>query len=312
MNDMMEHPLVSVIIPNYNHASFLEERINSVLNQTYNNIELIILDDKSSDNSKEILSKYQAHPLVSYVFFNDINSGSPFKQWEKGFLFAKGELIWIAESDDCCSPVFLKTLIVEFEKDPNCVLAFCKSVKIDIQGKRLEEVGLPAKKKFEGNRFVGNYLSRYNYIENASSALFAKRTLKSVDKCYTQYRGCGDWIFWIEVAKCGNVSYINEALNYFRQHGTNTTAQQTKNGKGELEVVDVTNHLRNKGYIGYKEYLRSKVVHMYSVRHGKLSGLLSKDIKNGIRSKWKAGPVVELIVSLIYVLHCCGISLIKR
>ena len=98
----MKHPLVSVIVPNYNHAPFLDERINSILNQSYDNYELIIMDDMSTDNSVDVINKYKDHEHVSQIIINEKNSGSPFKQWNKGFAKAKGELIWIAESDDAC------------------------------------------------------------------------------------------------------------------------------------------------------------------------------------------------------------------
>jgi glycosyltransferase involved in cell wall biosynthesis len=79
------HPLVSIIIPNYNHARFLDERMTSVLEQTYQHIEVIILDDCSTDNSREVIEKYRSNPKVSKIVFNDTNSRSPFKQWYKGF-----------------------------------------------------------------------------------------------------------------------------------------------------------------------------------------------------------------------------------
>lgn len=88
----MNKPLVSVIIPNYNHAQFLDERIQTVLNQTYQNFELIILDDKSTDNSLEVINKYKNDPHVSEIVVNEENSGSTFKQWHKGFELAKGLL----------------------------------------------------------------------------------------------------------------------------------------------------------------------------------------------------------------------------
>lgn len=82
------HPLVSVIVPNYNHARFLEERMESVLGQTYQNIEVIILDDCSTDNSREVIEKYRNNPKVAKIVYNDANSGSPFRQWKKGMELA--------------------------------------------------------------------------------------------------------------------------------------------------------------------------------------------------------------------------------
>ena len=68
--------LISVIVPNYNHASFLKQRIDSILNQTFQDFELIILDDCSTDNSREIIETYRNHLKVSHIIYNTENSGS--------------------------------------------------------------------------------------------------------------------------------------------------------------------------------------------------------------------------------------------
>ncbi len=75
--------MVSVIVPNYNHASYLVARIESILNQTYQDFELILLDDCSTDDSREVLLKYKDNPKVTHLVFNEQNSGSPFIQWQK-------------------------------------------------------------------------------------------------------------------------------------------------------------------------------------------------------------------------------------
>ena len=100
-------PKVSVIIPNYNHALFLEQRLESVLNQTYQDFEVIFLDDASTDSSRAVFTKYANHPKISHIIFNETNSGYPFKQWNKGVNLAMGEYIWIAESDDYAELNFL-------------------------------------------------------------------------------------------------------------------------------------------------------------------------------------------------------------
>ena len=75
---------VSVIVPCYNHAPYLQARIDSIINQTYQNFELILLDDLSPDNSAEIILSYKNHPKVSHCIINEKNSGSTFAQWNKG------------------------------------------------------------------------------------------------------------------------------------------------------------------------------------------------------------------------------------
>lgn len=122
---------ISVIIPNYNHSQYLKQRIDSVLNQTYRDFEVIILDDNSKDNSREIIQHYHGHPKISHIIYNEVNSGSTFKQWEKGIELANGEYIWIAESDDYCDSNFLKIMYQRFKDDDKLGIVFCHSIIID-------------------------------------------------------------------------------------------------------------------------------------------------------------------------------------
>jgi len=95
-------PLVTVVVPNYNHAKYLKKRLNSIYKQTYKNIEVILLDDCSTDTSRSILSKYaKKHKNNTKTIFNTKNSGGVFYQWARALESAHGDFIWIAESDDC-------------------------------------------------------------------------------------------------------------------------------------------------------------------------------------------------------------------
>jgi len=308
-----KYPFVSVIIPNYNHAVFLKERIDSVLNQTYQNYEIILLDDCSSDNSIEIIKNYEGTPHISHIVINESNSGSPFKQWEKGISLAKGELIWIAESDDACKEFFLESLVSEFNTDKECVLAFCKSIKIDTDGHRVGEEGLAYSFHMNGIDFIRKHLSRYNYIANASSAIFKKDVLVSIDWSFTNYRGCGDWILWIEISNCGRIAFNNSPLNYFRIHKTNTTIQQAFSGKNEIEGVKVYQFMRQKKYIGYREELRARISHIYSVRYGKQHTFYSSETKNYIAKSWKENIFIKILTWLIHIIqYYTKIIIIRR
>ena len=246
-----EKPLVSVIIPNYNHAKFLDERIQSVLHQTYQNFELIILDDKSSDNSVEVINQYKDDPHVSQIIVNEVNSGSSFRQWHKGFEVAKGDIVWIAESDDACDVTLLEKLVRGYVEH-DAVMAFCKSYQYDVQGKRsyyeLQDL-LADETSMPGKAFISEYMISKNVVANASSVIFNRAAAMSVDKQYMTMRGEGDFLFWIELMEKGNVYFCSERLNYFRFHETNTTQSLSYRGISQIEHKIVFDYLVKNGYL---------------------------------------------------------------
>ena len=123
-------PKVSVIVPNYNHAPYLQQRLDSIVNQTFRDFEVIVLDDASTDNSREVIETYAGDPSFRFLF-NETRKGSAFKQWQKGLERARGEYIWFAESDDCASPHFLGKLLPILENDKSLGLVYCQSYLVD-------------------------------------------------------------------------------------------------------------------------------------------------------------------------------------
>ena len=126
-------PKVSIIIPNYNHARYLRQRIDSVLQQTYQDFEIILMDDCSTDESRTILSEYAGDPRVR-IEFNEKNSGSPFRQWRKGIALATGRYIWIAESDDYADETLLEALVSRLDADSSITLCNCRSWRVTPEG----------------------------------------------------------------------------------------------------------------------------------------------------------------------------------
>lgn len=309
----MKNPLVSIIIPNYNHAQYLEQRIESILNQTYKNIEIILLDDHSNDNSVDIIRRYQQNPYVSHVTLNTKNSGSPFLQWQKGVKMSSGEFVWIAESDDLCENCLLETLVNEFAKDDKCVLAFCKSQTINSKGEITGEKGLGKDYHDNGWSFFNNYLYRYNYISNASSVIFKKDAFPISDDSFVNYRGCGDWIVWIEICKSGNVAYVNKPLNFYRVHDSNTTSSQISSGKNEQESAAVTQYMFNKKYISRWKKQRVNIAHIYSIKYGKFKSFFPKDVQKKLISDWGDNIFTECVCFAIHTIsQLFNIHIIKR
>lgn len=235
-------PRVSVIVPNYNHALYLEQRIESVLNQTYQDFELILLDDCSTDNSIRILEKYANHPKVSHFEVNKQNSGSTFKQWDKGISCAKGEWIWIAESDDWAEIKFLEVMTKHMENNPTVGVAFCNSNWIDAQNNIGESLSLYNKSfNRKGIEVIKNDLLFRNIIQNTSSALIRKKCILNMNYDYKKMRSCGDWFFYLQVLLSSDLLYDNSLLNNFRWYHNNTSNISQKQGLWTIEGLRILN-----------------------------------------------------------------------
>ena len=255
--------MVSVIIPNYNHAPYLKQRIDSVFNQTYQDFELILLDDCSTDGSSQILQEYENHPKVSALKFNKENSGSPFKQWSKGIEIAKGEYIWIAESDDTCGTLFLERLISKICENKNIVLAYGKSIKIYESGEIIEDYKY--KDFIDGDRWnheffndgvkeIKSYLYKRNTIPNASAVIFRRDIAQRVINYISDYKMIGDWKFYIHLLEKGTIIYDPNAINYFRY-----TKQASRNHNTPGKIYNrYTEQLKLNKYLNRRSYISKK------------------------------------------------------
>lgn len=247
-------PEVSVIVPNYNHAPFLQERIDSILQQTYRDFEVIILDDASTDNSRSIIETYRNCSQVTNILYNDRNSGSPYLQWQKGIESAKGNWIWVAESDDYAYPYFLEKMIALINNGKEISLAFSDS--------QIEEKGVltPATYSTIRNQIFKTDKWSHAYTEkgideineslkwectvnNASAALFKAQMAKSCVSNLSLFRYHGDWMFYILMAGMGNIAYSPENLNIFREHGKNLSHDQLPEQSSKLEKFRILQHL---------------------------------------------------------------------
>lgn len=285
-------PFVSVIIPNYNHSQYLDERIQSVLNQTYDHFEIIILDDKSTDNSVDVINKYRNLSQISNIIVNEHNSGSPFSQWRKGVEISRGEIVWIAESDDSCSPDFLNELI-EFYINNNLCMAFSRSLKLDRNGKKGEIVQKNVNEDIvlSGIYYIRNCLS---LITNASSAIFSREIALSLDNYYWEYRGAGDWLFWAGIASKGNVGVLASPLNYYRVHGDNTTSRLFMDGTDFFELNNIYRYFYNRGLWPFTRYFKACLLMIYNIKYN--YAFYDESIRERLLTTWKYNRFIILIL----------------
>jgi len=241
-------PAVSVVIPNYNHAPYLRQRVDTILAQTYRDFELILLDDCSTDDSRSILREYASDPRVR-MEFNEVNSGSPFKQWKKGLGMACGKYIWIAESDDYADQRLLERLVAVLESDPAVVFTYCRSWVIEGEGcvagfvdsrlRLLEPQRWTADYCVEGREECASCFVYRNVTANASSVIFRRAVYEQVGGVDDTLRTSGDWKLWAAMALAGKVAYVSEPLNYYRYHAA--SVRNTMSGAliiaEQLEVI---------------------------------------------------------------------------
>lgn len=250
--------MVSVIIPNYNHALFLGERLDTVFLQTYQDFEVIILDDHSTDNSLEVLQPYATYPKVSHLVVNEINSGSPFEQWKRGVSLAKGEWIWIAESDDVADLTFLERMMQAVADHPTVGLAYSHLRWIDAAGKTLgvDQVD-GAKHYYTGKQFAVQKLLYTTTIYNVSSCVFRRDAFLQVDSSFFETMRCsGDYGFYAQMAQVTDVLEVMEVLTGYRQHASNTSRQMMKVGVSCQEDLAVLNLICDKYNIPQSKYAK--------------------------------------------------------
>ena len=216
-------PKVSVIIPNFNHGRFLKRRVQTVLDQTFQDFELIYLDDASTDNSEEVISEFLGDPRIK-VFSNEVNSGNPFQQWNKGVRLAQGEYVWIAESDDYADSRFLETLIPVLDANPKVGLAYCQSSRIDENDRPVAAIEdfLTGEGRWAGD-FINDgkdeckrFLASRNTVPNASAILLRRSAYEAAGFADETLQLCGDWMMWIRVLLVSDIAFVAKRLNYYR------------------------------------------------------------------------------------------------
>ena len=246
-------PRVSVVVPNYQHGRFLGRRLESILKQSYADLELIYLDDGSTDDSADVFARYVDDPRVRAASPRP-RSGNPFVQWNRGVALARGDYVWIAEADDDAAPTLLERLVAVLDDDPGLGLAYCESLAVDASGAELRSmVGrtrmLDAERwsadfRTSGPEECRRYLIYKNTIPNASAVLFRRRVFESVGGAEEDLSLSGDWLTWVKLCLVSDLAFVAEPLNLFRRHDR-SVRQRSEPGLQTLEAYAIQSHIRS-------------------------------------------------------------------
>ena len=227
-------PRVSVVLPNFNYARYLKERIRSILSQTETDIELLYLDDASTDESNQIAEQFAGDPRMKLTLFTE-NSGAVYKRWNDGARMATGDWLWFAGADDSAHPAFLETLLAGLEQNPGAGIAHCKIATIDSAGRLLAVDWLadPALQAHmsEDYRAEGHdeavRLTAGCFLSSASAMLLNREAFLAAGAFDVRLWSAADWHLYLSMLlKCG-ITYSAKPLVYYRAHQA-TVTKKTK------------------------------------------------------------------------------------
>ena len=249
----MQNKLVSVIIPTHNRADLLPETIKSVLAQTYNNIEIVVVDNGSTDNTGEVIAKMN---VAALRYYRQENSGGPAGPRNNGFKHSSGEYIAFLDSDDIWLPDKIKRQVEILENNSRVGLVFCQC---KFFGEGYHENKLYPSKAFSGNIFEKLILG--NFVPTVS-VLCRREALEQIGVFdeNPNLRAFEDYELWIRIAYKFQFHYINEPLCLFRVHPQNFLGMN--NLKSHLGAFRALCSAINK--VGFNEtQLKKAVGHHY-------------------------------------------------
>ena len=248
-----EPPVVTVLVPSYNHASFIKERVLSIINQSYKNFELIVIDDKSPDESGDILLELQNEYGFKYIRRTK-NSGTPFAAWEDICRLASGKYIWVCESDDVAHNGFLDAAVKALNNNSEAVMFYCNSDFIDVDsqviGNTYDYFHGTWKNDRWDNSFVTDGFEELREFQligqtvpNMSSALFRTDSFKKAyQPSLKKLKLTGDWLFVGRVIAQGKVIFDKRILSQFRHH-EETARVRVKSAISQAEFIITKYHL---------------------------------------------------------------------
>ena len=217
---MNKFPLVSVALRSYNQKSFLKEAIDSILNQTYSNYEIIIADDASTDGSIELIKKYvEKYPKIIKPIYNKKNNGHT-KNLNRALFASKGKYIAIFDGDDLMLPDKLKLQTEFMENNPQCTVCYHNTAFFDNEtGKTLYL------KNNKTNSYNGDARTMIKYgMFNTNVSNMIRRDKIPKHGAEEKISIASDWIFYVEcLINGGQILYLDKVLAKVRRHPNNIT-----------------------------------------------------------------------------------------
>lgn len=213
MNNKVPLPLVTIITPAYNRALFLDETIISVLHQNYPHLEYIVLDDGSTDNTVEVIRKYD--DKLVYSTHNNIGET---RTVNKGFAIAHGDIIGVVNSDDPLLPGAVAKIVDKFMEDRELLVVYPDWDMIDVDGKLIQTIAT------HNYDFID--MLRWHHCVPGPGTFFRREVVEKIRGRDTQFRYVADFDFWLRAGLLGKFARLPERLATFRVHSDSASVSQ--------------------------------------------------------------------------------------
>ncbi len=242
-----ESPSVTVLVPSYRHAAFIEQRIESIVAQSQTDFELVVIDDCSDDESDAILKRLSQVHRFRYIR-NARNSGSPFAAWAWAAQHVRTTYIWICESDDFAEAEFLQVALEQMTQHPQAAIFYCQSHVVNEHSEVCGHTKDYFANTWRDDRWTQSFQSdglteargfqlRGQTVPNMSSALIRTAAFRSAYSPFlNRLKLTGDWLFVAELMRHGDVIFCNQTLSNFRQHA-NTARIRVDSSLSQAEFV---------------------------------------------------------------------------
>jgi len=223
-------PLVSVVVPSYNHEKYVKETIVSILNQTYKNIEIIVIDDGSKDNSVNIIQDLSDE--YGFTFIHRANKGLS-ATLNEGIDLSKGKYFCVCASDDIFLPIKIEKEVEFMESHPEYSMCHSNIMITDgiktnkVDRKRDHELG------FEDLLFAN---------EIAAPSVMLRKDVFDIVGCYDESLYVEDWDMWLRIANEGlRIGFIDDYLAIYRIHSTNISKNFDKVVEADEKILNKWN-----------------------------------------------------------------------
>lgn len=227
MNEM----LVTIITPSFNQGKYIEETIQSVLNQTYNNIEYIIVDGCSTDETIQILNKYKNDARIDIIVEKDNGQTDAIN---KGFRIAKGKLVGWINSDDILKKDCVENIVNAYEFDKNAAIFYGNIEFIDENSKFIM--------KCTANKVSYNYLLNVNPDVNQQGSFYNLDYVKKVGYLDDSINFTMDYDLWLRLLKISSAINLNKVVAEFRMQTKSKTMTSGNGIKFWKDIFSIRNN----------------------------------------------------------------------